>query len=100
MNSLVRLLDYLRQNNLALKEMFVIGVVLISVVSLLHLLWGGFTVTYLWLSITTLWLYLNTKKNKAIMQRFTDIDERDMDFKDEYDKLYGCVQKITKRIDD
>jgi len=91
-----RLVDHLRQA--PLKEVSLICMLIVGFATSAHYFWGELATTYIWLSVLTLWFYFNSKKGRAIRQKFIDIDERDMDFKDEYDQLFVDTKKATEEL--
>lgn len=93
-----RIINYFRQIDTSPKEILLVCFLILSFSAFAHYFWGESTATYLWLSVLTLWYYFNSKKSKAIQQKFIDIDERDMDFKDEYDQLFIDIEHFQKEV--
>ena len=71
-----------------------VGIFLLVVgaaISASHYIWGADTTTYLCLTSIFLWIFLHVKRSKTTWDRFDEIDQRDMDFKDEFDRRYEKI---------
>ena len=65
-------------------SMFLLVVVAFGTAS--YLVFGSDTTIIAWLLILTAWLYLRQKQDAFTWQRFDDIDQRDIDYKDDVDR--------------
>jgi hypothetical protein len=71
-----------------------VGILLLVVgaaISASHYIWGADTTIYLCLTSIFLWIFLHVKRSKTTWDRFDEIDQRDMDFKDEFDRRYEKI---------
>lgn len=71
---------------------------ILGIVSLLTYLWSSSGVILLWLFFLTLWAFLHIKKSVLTQERFDEIDQRDMDFKDECDRYFAKLSKLQNQI--
>jgi hypothetical protein len=74
-----------------LSEVGIFLLIVIAAISASHFIWGADTTIYLCLTSIFLWIFLHVKKSKITWERFDEIDQRDMDFKDEFDKKYEKI---------
>lgn len=79
-----------------LSEVAIFLLVMAAVISASHFLWGQSTTIYLCLLTIYVWIFLHVKKSKTTWERFDEIDQRDMDFKDEFDKKYEKLSSDLK----
>jgi hypothetical protein len=87
-----------------LTEMLLFCFILLGGISFLTWLWKSSAVQFMWLFGLTLWAFLHIKKSLFTNQRFREIDERDLDFKDECDShrknLYAKIEQLEKKVEE
>lgn len=92
---LIKFLRQIETSEFSPKEV----VVLISTILILGLVisntWSSIFFIFFWLSLVSTWIYLHIKKSKHTWQRFDDIDERDIEFKDEFELR---IEKLEQRM--
>ena len=88
---------------LSLKEMMVTIAMCCLVAVVTYHTWSFTTLTIVWLVSLTSWAYLHIKKSKHTWQRFDDIDERDIEFRDEFEVRIEVLEKqvidLNKKIE-
>ena len=95
-------LDKLRHHDCwkgtSLTEVLMFCLIVLSTITILLFLWDASTVVFLWLFATTLWLFLLSRRGILTQERFDEVDQRDMDFKDECDKQFEQIKSLAKKI--
>jgi fatty acid desaturase len=88
----------------SLTEVLLFCFVLLAVISFLTWIWKSSVMQFVWLFGLTLWVFLHIKKSHFTHQRFREIDERDLDFKDECDShrknLYAKIEHLEKKVEE
>lgn len=79
-------------------EVLLFSILLLAIVALLTFLWESSVIIFLWLLGLTIWFFLHTKKNAQTHYRFSELDQRDMDFKDECDVQFEKLKKLEEKV--
>lgn len=79
-------------------EVGVFLLVIVAIATASHYVWGESTTTYLWLLAVSLWAFLHIRKSKTTWDRFDEVDQRDLDFKDEFDRKYNRLSTELEEV--
>lgn len=81
-----------------LREVLLLTLVVSILVLASHMIWGRAITTYIWLFGLSVWLLFHIRKERAIHERMDEIDLRDMEYHDYYERKVQELQDELREI--
>lgn len=88
-----KLIKQFQQTKISLKESIPTALCTLIVAIVIYNIWSFNTLLITWLLGLTSWAYIHIKKSNYTWQRFDDIDERDVEFRDEFEVRIEALEK-------
>lgn len=82
----------------SLLEVLLFCLVVLSLVGIFSFVFTEFTTLLIWLFVLTTWAFLHIRKSALTQERFEEIDQRDLDFKDECDRHFARLDELKDKL--
>lgn len=93
-----KLIKQFQQTKLSLKESIPAILLTLTLAIIIYNIWSFNTLLVAWLFGLTSWAYIHIKKSSYTWQRFDDIDERDVEFRDEFEVRIEALEKQVTEL--
>lgn len=91
----LKILKQIETTDFSFQEVGIISSAVLIAGLVISNVWSVPVFALFWLTLVSCWIYLHIKKSKYTWQRFDDIDERDIEYKDEFELR---VEKLEQRV--